>query len=431
MLTEILLARQASRLTQRYLTFEEAVTCSPPPPDCGARYLLYIHIPFCEELCPFCSFVRIRFEPSLARAYFKSLKKEIQACHDRGYRFDSVYVGGGTPTVMPAELADVVTFARRLWPIGQVSVETNPNHLVRDTLSVLRDMGTNRLSVGVQSFDDTILEDVRRRHKYGCAETIRRRLGAVIGMFDTVNVDMIFNFPGQTERMLAADVEAVAELAADQVTWYPLMLSETKKQQFNGGDGRIDFARERRLYEMLVDGLADAYRQESVWCFSKKAGLIDEYPVTHEEYLGVGPGALGYVDGTLCVNTFSITDYIRRVDEHGFSLASVRRFSPAEQMRFDLLLKLLSGRMDIRAMREKHGRRLWLHLWPEMLFLLATRAAVRQNGHIALTRKGRYYWLTVMRTLFSMLGQYRDSHADPDSPTPNAPNASEALQVTA
>ena len=94
---------------------------------------------------------------------------------------------------------------------------------------------------------------------------------------------------------------------------------------------------------MIVDGLAGAYRQESVWCYSKRAGLIDEYPVTHEQYLGVGPGALSYLGGNLCINAFLIPEYVHAVNDRGSSLASIRRFSPAEQLRFDLLLKLLGG----------------------------------------------------------------------------------------
>lgn len=410
MVIETLLTTRAARLTRRYLAFEQAGRHDQPVPDANTQYLLYIHIPFCEELCPFCSFTRVRFDADLAKTFFAALKTEIRVCHDRGFRFGDVYIGGGTPTIIPAELAEVVSLVRSFWPISQLSVETNPSHLVGDTLAVLRDIGTNRLSVGVQSFDNAILEDMRYRHKYGSSETIRQKLAAVIGAFDTVNVDMIFNFSGQTDKTLAADIRIVNELGVDQVTWYPLMLSETKKRLLVEGRGRFDYVRERRLYEMIVDGLAGAYRQESVWCYSKRAGLIDEYPVTHEQYLGVGPGALSYLGGNLCINAFLIPEYVHAVNDRGSSLASIRRFSPAEQLRFDLLLKLLGGTADIRAMREKHGR-FWRVLWPEITFLLAARAATLRDGRLTLTRKGRYYWLTVMRTLLSMLGEYRDSRA--------------------
>ncbi len=421
MLAEILLTAQAVRLTKRYLAFRPAEAGLYPAPHPESEYLLYIHIPFCEELCPFCSFVRVKFEASAASDYFASLKKEIQACCDSGFRFSAVYIGGGTPTIWPEKLAEVVDLTRRLWPIRQLSVETNPNHLAGNALSVLGDIGTNRLSVGVQSFDDAILEDVRRRHKYGSADTIRDRVAAVIGKFDTVNIDMIFNLPGQDEAKLAGDIKSAAELAADQVTWYPLMLSETKKRQL-GGTAEVDFARERRMYEMIVDGLAEAYRQESIWCFSKKAGLIDEYPVSHEEYIGTGPGALSYINGSLYVNAFSIPDYMNRVAQEGFSPAMVRTFTRAAQMRFDMALRLLGGKMDIGAMQARHGR-FWRTVWPEMLFLLSTRAATVRNGHVVLTRKGRYYWLVIMRTLFSSLGEYRDKHLTREAPGRTAQTA--------
>lgn len=95
------------------------------------------------------------------------MKKEIEAYYDLGYSFSSVYVGGGTPTIVPDKLADIILYARSLWPITQVSVETNPSHLNGEILGVLKDIGTNRLSVGVQSFDDGILRSVQRYDKYG------------------------------------------------------------------------------------------------------------------------------------------------------------------------------------------------------------------------------------------------------------------------
>lgn len=117
MLTEILLRRHAAYLARRYLTPKASSAYSHPQPDTKARYLLHIHIPFCEELCPFCSFLRVNFEPSLAKAYFDALKKEIDAYHNLGYSFNSIYVGGGTPTIMPDKLADIVSHAKSLWPL--------------------------------------------------------------------------------------------------------------------------------------------------------------------------------------------------------------------------------------------------------------------------------------------------------------------------
>ncbi|MHB8203135.1 MAG: radical SAM protein, partial [Desulfomonilaceae bacterium] len=168
---------------------------TPPAPEDDASYLIYIHVPFCEELCPYCSFNRYIFEKDLAEQYFRALNLEIQMYKDMGFDFKSVYVGGGTPTVMPREISSLLTGLRKNFGVEEVSLETNPNHLTDEIVQVLVDSGVNRLSVGVQSFDDYMLKQMSRYHKYGSGNEIKDRLSRVLGRLDTLNVDMIFNFP--------------------------------------------------------------------------------------------------------------------------------------------------------------------------------------------------------------------------------------------
>ena len=140
---------------------------------------------------------------------------------DRGFDFAAVYVGGGTPTVLPREMGTVLEALRKRFSIREVSLETNPNHLTDEILGMLKDKGVNRLSVGVQSFDDGLLKRMERFRKYGSGADIRARLEKTRGIFDTLNVDMIFNFPGQTVDMIARDVRTIIDIEADQVTFYP------------------------------------------------------------------------------------------------------------------------------------------------------------------------------------------------------------------
>ncbi len=163
------------------------------------RYrLLYLHIPFCERLCPYCSFHRVVFDGNLCRAYFRALRRELLIYRDSGYDFRGVYAGGGTPTVLVDELAETIALAKACFRIGEVSVETNPDHLTDDRLAVLRQAGVDRLSVGIQSFDDGLLKKMDRFDKYGSGAQIADRLRSALGRFRTLNADMIFNFPTQT-----------------------------------------------------------------------------------------------------------------------------------------------------------------------------------------------------------------------------------------
>src|SRR5512141_2333813 len=172
---------------------------------------LYVHVPFCEVLCPFCSFHRVRYNPSKTRRYFDALRREIRLYHDLGFRFSDVYVGGGTPTVDTDELLETLDLVRNLAPVRAMSIETNPNHLEPAVLQRYRDAGVTRLSVGVQSFDDGLLAGMDRLEKYGSGAVIRERLAAAHGIFPTLNVDMIFNLPGQTLAMLETDLAMLRE----------------------------------------------------------------------------------------------------------------------------------------------------------------------------------------------------------------------------
>lgn len=141
---------------------EELPTLEPtqerrvPGPKPGQKYMLYMHVPFCERLCPYCSFNRFPFAEDRAKPYFANMRKEMLMLKDLGYDFESLYVGGGTPTIMIDELCDIIDMARETFSIGEVSSETNPNHLIPSYLDKLQGR-VQRLSVGVQSFDKTCL----------------------------------------------------------------------------------------------------------------------------------------------------------------------------------------------------------------------------------------------------------------------------------
>jgi coproporphyrinogen III oxidase-like Fe-S oxidoreductase len=414
MFIDRLLAFHTARLTRRYLAFEKYARSSPPKPRKNTSYLLYVHIPFCEELCPYCSFIRTKFEPSLACSYFHALKKEIEIYEALGYCFDSVYIGGGTPTIMPDRLARIVEFVKSAWQIKQISVETNPNHLVPETLGILKDAGTNRLSVGVQSFNNQILRSLRRLERYGTGEEIKERLSLVNGTFDTLNVDMIFNFPNQTDQMVLEDVDTISEIKVDQITYYPLIVSNDRKKELMERCGKINHRREKQLYKSIVKRLAGTYDRQSVWCFSCKKGVVDEYILEHDEYVGIGLGSWGYINGTMYSNTFSIEHYISMLGQNRHPIVAYRSFSQRERMHYTLLLQLLEGNLNLAHMKARFGNQFWLGLGRELLFLLATRAVTFCDNNILLTPKGRYYCLMLMRIFFSIVGDYRRARTSSD-----------------
>ncbi|TLM97670.1 MAG: radical SAM protein, partial [Actinobacteria bacterium] len=247
MLSERMLTTAMRFSNARALDLERSSVERLPDPVPGRPYLLYVHVPFCERLCPYCSFNRFPYHEDRAVEYFKRLREEMRRVADLGYDFESMYIGGGTPTVNLDELTATIDLARELFSIREVSSETNPNHLYPQWIDPLRGR-VDRFSVGVQSFDDELLRQMDRYDKYGSAAQILERLQSIEGVFHSLNVDMIFNFPSQTAEKLAADIRIVKDTGCNQVTFYPLMASPVVADSLKRTVGRVDYDREARYY---------------------------------------------------------------------------------------------------------------------------------------------------------------------------------------
>ena len=175
MLSERMLTTVVRAMTDKTLTLHPVPEGALPDPEEGRPYTLYVHVPFCERLCPYCSFNRFPYREQRAHDYFQALRQEMRMLADQGYDFESVYVGGGTPTVDIDELCETIDLARDLFHVKEVNSETNPNHLIPEYLDKLKGR-IQRLSVGVQSFDDGLLRQMDRYEKYGSGEEIFERI---------------------------------------------------------------------------------------------------------------------------------------------------------------------------------------------------------------------------------------------------------------
>ena len=410
MINEIVTRVARSRFA-RALKFEGGGIPELPPCDDAVHRLLYIHIPFCEELCPYCSFHRVRLNEDLVIKYHAALRLEMALYRKRGYQFTGLYAGGGTPTVLIDELAETLRLARALFPIGSVSVETNPDHLTDANIKILKQAGVNRLSVGVQTFDDGLLRQIARYDKYGSGEEIAARLEQVSGKFDTLNADMIFNFPGQTDAMLEADLAMLQRIKMQQITFYPLMVSSLTQSLMRETMGEVNFRREKSFFKLILRRLEEDYDSSSAWCFSRKktgSSLIDEYVVDFDEYAGLGSGAIGYLNGMCYANTFDIGGYISGLEQGRLPLEAARAFNFTDRMRYDFLMKLFSTHLNVNELEEKYEGRFLKTLWKEMAAFTLAGAFRYFSPNLFLTPWGRYYWVIMMREFFIAVNNFRD-----------------------
>jgi coproporphyrinogen III oxidase-like Fe-S oxidoreductase len=385
---------------------DDAAAEMPAAPSSPCQ--LYVHVPFCEVLCPFCSFHRVRYNESRSRQYFDALRREIGLYHEAGFRFADVYVGGGTPTVQPDELIETLDWVRALSPVKTISIETNPNHPQAQTLQRYRAAGVTRLSVGVQSFDDGLLASMGRLDTYGSGAQIRQRLAAARGIFPTLNVDMIFNLPGQTPALLDDDLDALLALGVDQISFYPLMTARNARHRMERSMGHNDPRLRHPMYERILDRLLPSYRAASAWCFSRIEGLFDEYIIDQDDYVGVGSGAFSYVGGTMYSTTFSLKHYCHRVESGLNGITQRRTLGLRQRMRYDCLMRLFGGQLRNDYVRRRYGRAFAWRMAPELLAMRLIGATRHDADAIRLTRLGMYCWVLMMAEFFNSVNDVRE-----------------------
>ncbi len=372
------------------------------------RAALYLHIPFCETLCPFCSFHRIPFHADLAERYFDALEAEMHLAAGLGYRFETLHVGGGTPTVLMDRLLRVLDLARECFGVKHCSCETHAHHL-RPEIAGRLEGRVERLSVGVQSLDPVILKRMRRDRDGFGAEQMLEAIRDMNGRFPTLNVDLIFNLPGQTVAGVVEDLERVLATGVSQVTTYPLMASPKVSRDMRRQFGETSGAQEYAMFCRIEDCMrAHGMRASSPWCYSRcGSGMIDEYIVDAPEYVGLGSGAFSLLGGRLYVNTFSVSRYVERLASGRMSVERMRVFGPREMMHYRLMMGLFGLHPDPRTLAPSAGTRMLLGF--ELLLL--RMAGAFESGHadrLVLSHGGRYLALAMMREFFAGMNHVRD-----------------------
>lgn len=408
MLATRIVNRAMRQASGKYLSLRPIDRDRLPAPREGKHYLLYAHVPFCSTLCTYCTFNRFLFEEEKARRYFRSLRQEMKMAYELGYRFDSMYVGGGTTSILVDELCATIDLARELFPLKEVSCESDPNNIDKETIAHLKGR-VDRISVGVQSFDDDILKRVGRYEKFGGGEETLSKLQALIGELPVVNIDLIFNFPTQDEKMLRHDLGIIKRLSPTQVTAYPLMSSPSVKSLIKRSIGDISLDKEATFYRVILEELLGEYNQISSWAFSKKGDdIIDEYVVNHDEYVGIGSGSFSFLDGVLYTNTFSLKEYATRIESGKMGLSRARKYGRLSQMQYRLMVGLFGGGVHKESFSRQFKMPIEVGLFKELFFLRCVGAIREKEGVLYPTLKGKYLFLSMMKEFYIGMDTVRE-----------------------
>ncbi|MFA5215688.1 coproporphyrinogen III oxidase family protein [Sulfuricurvum sp.] len=377
---------------KRYLHLKPTQKTLPSAPDQTSR-LLYIHIPFCLTLCPYCSFHKFRFDEPSAKRYFELLHQEMRMVHALGYRFDSIYFGGGTTTILPYELGETIDLAKSLFAIREVSCESDPQHL--NDLEDAHLIGKiDRLSIGIQSFNDDTLKQIARYKKYGSGEAQYKKIEQAISHFSIVNIDMIYNFPNQSEEDLHREIDTILKLRPPQVTFYPLMYAPGIRESLNKRWGMLSDTKEAKFYRIIMERMRSVYIQRSSWAWSlEKEGIIDEYVIERSEYVGIGSGAFSFIGDTLYANTFSLPTYTEMLFKGDLPITHTITFPFRAIRQYRMMVELFG----FSAATE--------HLWLENT-LLALFGGYR-NGKVSAA--GSYLSSVMMREFYNGMDYVRET----------------------
>jgi coproporphyrinogen III oxidase-like Fe-S oxidoreductase len=368
---------------------------------------LYIHIPFCRKLCPFCCFNRYLFKEEDARLYFKSLRKELEIYFHRGFRFKDFYFGGGTPTILMDELVSFISYLREKFQVNTLSLETTPSELNEENISRLKAAGVGRLSLGVQSFNNDMLKAMGRT--ICTAEESKQKILLAQGQFSTVNIDLIFNFPFQTLDIFRSDVKIFKDMGLDQVTFYPLMPSPHKKSTMERKFSRVDNSKEKKYYDIILKEIySQNYQASTVWCFSKGNRMIDEYIVDYADYIGIGSGSVSLVNGVFYINTFSLGKYSEMLAGDHLPIVRLRNLTVKEYLRYYLLTKLFGTRINKDQFSQQFGARIQDKLRLELMLLKLAGVVREEDDAFRATPEGMYTVSVMMREFFASLNTLRE-----------------------
>lgn len=390
-----------------------------PAPVEGKKYMLYAHIPFCHTLCSYCTFHRFLFKEDKARAYFVALRKEMDMVKQLGYDFESMYIGGGTTTVLEDELARTIEYAKTLFPsIKEVSCESDPQHLDSPGFKQLKGL-VDRMSIGVQSFNDDILKMTDRLEKFGTGQQTFDKIMAAKELFPIINVDLIFGFRGQTDEVIQHDLDMASRLDPRQITTYPLMITHQTRKSVKGklAAPQADMANQ---YRMILNTLNGQYNQLSAWAFGKANDEgFDEYVIDYDEYLGVGSGSFSFLNDTLHVNTFSLRKYQERIASGKMGVEQQKQYSKKDVMQYRFLLGMFSGRLSRKYFRDTFGVNLDTALFKEMSSMKLIGAIKNDPSNpdeLIITDNGKMMGLLMMKEFYAGMDNVRAQLRKPLKP---------------
>ena len=361
----------------------------------------YVHIPFCTQICYYCDFSKVFIKNQPVDSYLEHLLEEFRSYDIQKLR--TLYIGGGTPTALSAPqlevLLDGLTKNLDLSVLEELTIEANPGDLDADKIAVLKQSPVNRVSLGVQTFDDKMLKKIGRSHlEKDIYENIDR---LKLAGFDNISIDLIYALPGQTMDQVKDNVAKAISLDIPHMSLYSLILENHTVFMNRMRRGKLPLPKEEleaEMFEYIIAELERAgFEHYEISIFSKP-GFESRHNLMYwdnGEYYGISAGASGYVDGIRYKNHGPIRHYLNAV-ETGDARITEEHLTQKEQMEEEMFLGLRkkSG-VSMARFEEKFGRS-FDGLYGEIIRDLVQQGLMQIDGdRVRMTKRGLFLGDTV------------------------------------
>lgn len=309
----------------------------------------YVHIPFCEHICYYCDFNKVFLEGQPVGEYIEALLKEarLSLIKNPVKNMETLYVGGGTPTSLNASQLDrLLSGLREILPYneGEFTVEANPGDLSGEKLDVMKNYGVNRLSMGVQTFDDRLLKKIGRKHTakdvYDTVRLLEEK------DFSNVTIDLIYALPGQSLESFRDTVERALALDLPHYALYSLILENQTMFMNWVRRGKMQLPEqelEAQMYAETIEAMEKAGRMQYEISNFAKPGFESQHNLVYwnnQNYFGLGAGASGYLENRRYKNRGPIQHYMRALTDNQLPILEEERLSQKEQIEEEMFLGL-------------------------------------------------------------------------------------------
>lgn len=363
---------------------------------------IYVHVPFCRSICVHCPYNKIVFENNSYNSFRKALKRELKYYLNQKDLplIKTLYFGGGTPSMAPEIIKDVISLMKHMFEKEvEIGVEVHPRDATVEILQQLKDYGVNRISLGIETFQDDLLKKLARIYDSKQAELAIQNAKKV--GFDCLDVNIIYGIPGQEIEDSIDDVKRCIALGIDHISAYPLITFEHTYLGNLIREGKLKEYKDRKRLEaqrsIAEICISKGFKRTSVWSFTKRNASAYT-TVTRESYVGFGPGAGSKVNGEFWFNTFSVGEYNKLEKPKP---AIILQTSDKFRRLHWLYWQIYNTRFDSRKYKQIFGRDLRKD-FRLILFLMTFIGWVKREGSIYTFNEKGSVWVHRFQMLFSL-----------------------------